>query len=553
MATELGVLHKDLPISGDLRKKGLFKDIDDFLEAVSTAQEGELIVLANGTYEAKKKKDTTFSNLKGTANKPIIVCAEEVGKVTLKGLVGYRFENCKHLTWYGFKHEHDAADGVTFNGGEDNRFARCEVKLVDFVEKNGKKKFQGKNHWLRINNCKRMKVDHCKFHQKSTAGHFIDVLFDDGKDIGFNDGPVIEYNHFLHQNLGDHPELWPKGKKYGDAGGEAIKVGLAGKCRTYYRVIFRYNYLEECNGDGEIISNKSCGNIYYHNTIVNKKKTDQSGSLTLRHGDSTAVLGNYFEGCGLRVFGADNLIANNHFTRNSVKDSNRWPLIINNGKWEKEDGQVKLGGKRPKSTSRHEQVVNNNIILNTFANGDGTAGIIVRWGKGDGLSPTGNRFSGNIITSEKGTLLEFNKPKDKENNIISDNIGWTKRGQELLGGLTEKMAKLNDNPQLISDSNDGIFQPQSIDSIAAKIFIGKDAPFSGIKVGREGVIEDIYGVSRTEAVHAGCVQLRKEQSRESQKLKKRITSEDVGPRATTDLGKSPEWNPPPRFLPKEND
>jgi hypothetical protein len=115
------------------------------------------------------------------------------------------------------------------------------------------------------------------------------------------------------------------------------------------------------------------------------------------------------------------------------------------------------------------------------------------------------------------------------------------------------MAKLNDNPQLISDSNDGIFQPQSIDSIAAKIFIGKDAPFSGIKVGREGVIEDIYGVSRTEAVHAGCVQLRTEQSRESQKLKKRITSEDVGPRATTDLGKSPEWNPPPRFLPKEND
>lgn len=124
-----------------------------------------------------------------------------------------------------------------------------------------------------MENCKRMKVDHCKFHQKSTVGHFIDVLFDDGKDNNVSDGPIIEYNHFLNQDLGDHPDNWAEDANgYGDAGGEAIKAGLARSCRTYYRVIFRYNVLEECNGDGEIISNKSCGNLYYHNAIVNNKK-----------------------------------------------------------------------------------------------------------------------------------------------------------------------------------------------------------------------------------------------------------------------------------------
>jgi hypothetical protein len=69
------------------------------------------------------------------------------------------------------------------------------------------------------------------------------------------------------------------------------------------RAIFRYNYLDKCNGDGETVTNKSSGNMYFNNSWV-----DNNGSLVLRHGDSTVVLGNYFEKSGLRVGGAD------HFT-----------------------------------------------------------------------------------------------------------------------------------------------------------------------------------------------------------------------------------------------
>jgi hypothetical protein len=59
---------------------------------------------------------------------------------------------------------------------------------------------------------------------------------------------------------------------------------------------------------------------------------NNNSSLTLRHGDATAaVLGNYFETCGLRVGGADNLIANTYFTLNSNSVANRWPLVLMNG------------------------------------------------------------------------------------------------------------------------------------------------------------------------------------------------------------------------------
>jgi poly(beta-D-mannuronate) lyase len=527
--------------------------IKQLVEAINSAKSGDLILLADGEYPLSTDMIEESFKIKGKKIggtdeapiiEPIIVRAQHVGGVSLTGSAAFRFSDCKYFTWYGFNHLHRSIKdaSITFEGGANTRFARCEVKLVDFVENDGKKKWRKKSHWLKMENCKRMKVDHCKFHQKSTVGHFIDVLFDDGKDNNVKDGPVIEYNHFLNQDLGDHPDNWPEDANgYGDAGGEAIKAGLANKCRTYYRVIFRYNLLEECNGDGEIISNKSCGNLYYHNVIVNNKKTDQSGSLTLRHGDSTAVLGNYFEGCGLRVWGADNLITNNHFTLNSVEDPDRWPLVINKGT------RLEPDGERPESRSMREQVVDNDIIMNTFANGNGNADIIVSWGVGNGQSPTENRFRGNIITAQNGKLLKGVPASD---NTIRDNIASI-TGNANEGNLTDAMAKIVDFKDLkLARASDGIYRLQSKDAIACTIFEGQDPPFSTITSGREGAIEDIYGASRIKSVHAGCAQHRTEESPEPPK--KRITLEHVGTKATTDLGKSPEWDPPMRYPPKKN-
>ncbi|MCX6308021.1 MAG: hypothetical protein NTY32_04010, partial [Bacteroidia bacterium] len=74
------------------------------------------------------------------------------------------------------------------------------------------------------------------------------------------------------------------------------------------------NYFEHCNGEVEIISNKSCDNKLVNNTFF-----ESEGSLVLRHGNRAVVAGNWFIGNGkeytggVRVINEGHLIYNNYF------------------------------------------------------------------------------------------------------------------------------------------------------------------------------------------------------------------------------------------------
>ena len=62
------------------------------------------------------------------------------------------------------------------------------------------------------------------------------------------------------------------------------------------------NLFENCDGEIELISNKSCDNVYLRNTIVGC-----AGALTLRHGNGYVVRENLIERCrrsGLREVGS---------------------------------------------------------------------------------------------------------------------------------------------------------------------------------------------------------------------------------------------------------
>jgi Chondroitinase B len=533
----------DLDTSGITNRPEPFQDIGKFIKAVRKAGPGTLIILANESYKVNpsehkiddddEDQDTyvLFPNVQGAPDKPIIVMAQDIGqddedkKVILEGSAGYKFKDCKYFTWLGFTHRHDASseNNIVFEGGKNNRFSRCEVKLQD---KGSKKKGERKTHWLQISNCKAMKVDHCFFHHKPSEGQFCNVKYKSDNEHG--DGPIFEYNYFQHQ---DYNEIVGD-ENIGDAGGETIQMGDSKLCRWYYRAIVRYNYFEECNGDGELITNKSSGNIYYNNSFVNSL-----GVLTLRHGDSTAVLGNHFEACGLRVGGRDNLIANNHFTKNSAKREQRRPLVISMGNWEQNPEKAYNDGMQG---AHWERVVNNKIILNTFANGNGTADSLVYWGREEEDAthlPTGNIFKGNVLTAKNGKLFEKRegviingKTKDDEEikNEVSDNIGWA-TGNAEKGDLSSEM----EDP-LLTEDNDGIYRLQD-GSPARNRF--KGIPFW--ELARVDI--DIDGEKREPDTDAGCDQF----STESKKPKKRITSKDIGPKATTDLGDSPDWKPDP--------
>ena len=99
----------------------------------------------------------------------------------------------------------------------------------------------------------------------------------------------------------------------GDMGIEPIRIGVSTQKDFSSKSIIEYCYFTQCNGDGEIISNKSGDNVFRYNTF----EDNPVSQLVLRHGDGAYVYGNFFlngKG-GVRIKeGAGHNVYNNYFS-----------------------------------------------------------------------------------------------------------------------------------------------------------------------------------------------------------------------------------------------
>jgi poly(beta-D-mannuronate) lyase len=493
----------DLNTTGILRTRGPYTGsnaINDFLTAVNNAIAGDMIILGNGNYSVSSSADTSFAR-SGTPTNPIIVRAENVGGVTLTGAAGYTFTDCDNFTWYGFNHRGTA--NLDVNSCTNFRFSRCDVDLNTGT---------GSIHWLQLDDVRDSRIDHNYFHDMTTEGAFINVQYPSG-NVPTGSHTIIEYNRFQNHTspASDH--------------GESLIIGVSTNCRTNFRVIFRYNYVTLANGDGETITNKSCCNMYYNNTFFNN-----NSALTLRHGDSTAVIGNHFDDTGLRIYGADNVISNNHITLNSNDSGDpRGPLTIGIGDVTRPTAQG----------ANYETVDNNDICFNTIHNDTGTFSPIVCWGRTPGgtLDPINNLFRGNIITGQNGMLFDFMNGTGVGSNTFSNNIAWIS-SNSTYGDITTSMADRENMTTGLTKGTDGIWRISGTGSGAHGHVSTNSNPLSSIA----GCNIDIDGETRTGRADAGADHYSTAAAFPT-KPKKKITVDDVGPSATTSLGSSPTWEP----------
>ena len=97
------------------------------------------------------------------------------------------------------------------------------------------------------------------------------------------------------------------------------------------RTVVEDNLFEHCNGEIEIVSNKSCENVYRNNTFL-----ECAGALTLRHGNRCEVYGNVFIGNsqkntgGVRIIGEDHRVFSNRFFDLAGEDA-RAAICLMNG------------------------------------------------------------------------------------------------------------------------------------------------------------------------------------------------------------------------------
>lgn len=259
--------------------------IDALQKAVSAAKPGDVIVLASGEY----KKRCTLKG-KGTADQPIVVRAEEVGKVKFRNRLSISGD---YITFIG---GYFSGKGNVSIGGRGCRLSRCHMENVQTGQ------------WVVAGSRSReIEIDHCLFEKKE-----INKKMQRGCQLLRIQVENKNERHHIHHN---HFRDIPKGAGNGF---ETIQLitrrnpfnPTGGDCQT----VIEDNLFERCNGEGEIISVKSSGNRIRQNTFIACK-----GSLVLRHGHRNIASENFFfadgeRGAGgIRLQGTDQVVINNYF------------------------------------------------------------------------------------------------------------------------------------------------------------------------------------------------------------------------------------------------
>lgn len=316
--------------------------------AIQSAQAGDTIVMANGIWkDIEIKLDGN-----GTAANPIVLMAEDVGQVFVEGSssldMGGQYLVVNGLTFRNGQTPSSAAV-IDFRSDSDCRNCRLtNTSIIDFNSGSDNQK------WVSLYG-EENRVDHCLFKGKTDGGTLLVVWLKSGSG---RVNHLIDHNQFL-----DRPDL-------GANGGEIMRLGDSNTSMQECGTIVEYNYFENCDGEIEIISNKSGFNIYRYNTFFNN-----NGQLTLRHGNDCRVEGNFFFGnnksgsSGVRVIGDRHVVVNNYFQ--DLEGTGQFRSAIN-----------VIGGVVDSPLNRYFNATDAVVAFNTIVNcksslsigGDGTSG-----------------------------------------------------------------------------------------------------------------------------------------------------------------------------------
>lgn len=270
-------------------------DVEEFNQAVLKATPGTTIVLANGVWN---NAELLFEG-KGTATQPIKLAVEEKGKVSLEGQSNLKIAG-EHLIVEGliFRNGYTPTNEVISfrkNSKElayNSRLTECVIDNYSNPERHEQ------DSWVALYG-KNNRVDHNHFEGKGNRGVTLIIRLNSKQSIENNH--IIEKNYFgPRQNLGSN-------------GGETLRIGTSHYSMEKSYSIVRNNYFDRCDGEHEIISNKSDNNSYQNNVFY-----ECVGTLTMRHGDETLVEGNVFLGNkkqntgGIRVINGQQTVVNNY-------------------------------------------------------------------------------------------------------------------------------------------------------------------------------------------------------------------------------------------------
>ena len=269
----------------------------EYQAATKNLQPGDTIVLANGEWE---NFEILFSGV-GLKDKPITLTAEEKGKVFITGVSNLRIAG-EYLVVSGlvFKDGYTpTSEVVSFRRNKENLANHSRITEIVIDGFNNPERTES-DYWVSMYG-KHNRFDHNYLAGKNNNGVTMAVRLN--SEESQENHHRIDHNYFGHRPI------------LGSNGGETLRIGTSHYSMSNSYTVVEDNYFDRCDGEVEIISNKSGSNIIRGNVFFESR-----GTLTLRHGNDNLVENNVFFGNGVDHTGGIRVINKRQTIRNNYME-----------------------------------------------------------------------------------------------------------------------------------------------------------------------------------------------------------------------------------------
>ena len=390
------------------------KNVTEFDKAVKNAKPGSKIILANGEWH---NAELLFEG-EGTETDTIVLSAETKGKVIFTGNSNLRiagsFLKVEGLVFKdGFTPTNTV---ISFRKNRDemannSRLTECVIDNFNNPERHVQ------DYWITIYG-KNNRIDHNHIEGKKNLG--VTMI------VGLDTEESVENNHLI-----DHNYFGPR-PTFGNNGGETLRIGTSHTSLENSNTLVASNYFDRCNGEHEIISNKSCQNSFKYNTFF-----ECTGTLTMRHGNETLVDGNVFIGNGKPSTGG-------------VRVINETQTVINNYHigltgYRFRGAFVMMNGVPNSPPNRYVPVIDSKVNNNTFINCDHIQ-LCAGSDAERSQAPLNSEISGNIFYHENKADL-FTIYDDISGIAFKDNVLGSNLTTSIANGFENAEIRLEKNEQ----------------------------------------------------------------------------------------------------------
>ncbi|WP_108788384.1 chondroitinase-B domain-containing protein [Erythrobacter sp. Alg231-14] len=412
----LGVWHIATPV---LAEDYIVQNQDEYAAAVDVIEAGDVIILTNGEWRDFEMVITG----EGREDAPITVTSQDAGQVFLTGQSSLRIGG-RHILVSGlvFRDGYSPrGEVISFRRNKDDVAHNSRVTEV-VIDNFSKPDRYESDYWVGIYGSGN-RFDHNNLVGKTNKGVTLAVRLD--QEESRNNGHLIDHNYF-----GPRPVL-------GSNGGETLRIGTSRYSMHQSGTLVENNIFDRTDGEVEIISSKSGGNVFRGNVFLRSR-----GTLTLRHGDDAVVERNVFLGGGKDYTGGIRVINRGQTVRDNYMEGLRGEAFSS--------ALAIMNGVPNSPVNRYVEVAGATIEGNTILDSR-RVGFNVGADDERSAAPSDSTFAGNLLGGIEGqSFLE----------VYDDVSGIAFDGNVVVeGGVADELASFDRRSIAMERAENGLLYP----------------------------------------------------------------------------------------------